>query len=134
MPAPKTKIAYENWKKNVSRAMTGRVISDKTRKKISLLHTGKPLSETHRLSLRVPHGGNSSHRWKGNAVSYSGLHKWVEKYLGKPRICENCGKKKLQHRQYHWANISKKYKRELTDWIRLCVKCHKAYDVDKIQL
>ncbi len=28
----------------------------------------------------------------------------------------------------HWANISHKYKRDLDDWIEMCVPCHKAYD------
>lgn len=66
--------------------------------------------------------------WKGDNVGYRAIHIWVEKHLGKPRICEDCGDTSLKHRQYHWANISRNYKRLITDWRRLCVKCHKAYD------
>jgi len=25
----------------------------------------------------------------------------------------------------HWHNISGEYKRDVSDWIRLCAKCHK---------
>lgn len=70
----------------------------------------------------------NSFAWKGDEISYSGLHKWVSRKLGKPRCCEDCGKRCLKHRQYHWANISGNYKRVITDWRRLCVTCHKTYD------
>jgi len=66
--------------------------------------------------------------WKGENVCYRTKHIWIENKLGKPNFCEHCRNGKLKHRQYHWANISRKYKRNLNDWKRLCVKCHKAYD------
>jgi hypothetical protein len=69
--------------------------------------------------------------WKGNEVSYSGLHKWIQRKLGKPSFCESCRNGKLKNRQYHWANVSGKYLRELADWVRLCVRCHKKYDLLK---
>lgn len=48
-------------------------------------------------------------------------------------ICENknCpGKSKT----FHWASISRKCKRVFRDWIRLCVSCHKNYDLGNIKL
>ena len=33
-----------------------------------------------------------------------------------------------------WANRSGRYLRELTDWVRLCAKCHKAYDREELVL
>jgi hypothetical protein len=30
---------------------------------------------------------------------------------------------------YHWANISGTYERLREDWLRLCVPCHKKYDI-----
>ena len=66
--------------------------------------------------------------WKGEDVGYSGLHKWVALKLGKPKQCELCLKTTLNPYQIHWANKSHQYKRELTDWIRLCASCHLAYD------
>jgi hypothetical protein len=63
--------------------------------------------------------------WKGDNVSYIGLHAWVVKRLGKPNKCELCGRigKRLE-----WANKSREYKRDLNDWIRLCYSCHEKYD------
>lgn len=58
--------------------------------------------------------------WKGDKVGYSGLHEWIRKRLIKPNSCQFCGKNK----PLDLANISQKYKRELTDWIWLCKKCH----------
>jgi hypothetical protein len=78
--------------------------------------------------LRGDFKGEKNWQWKGDEVSYRSLHKWVERQLGKPRCCEDCGDKSLSHRQYHWANLSGNYKRITTDWRRLCCKCHKAYD------
>ena len=66
--------------------------------------------------------------WKGDQVRYRALHAWIENKLGKPDVCKFCGKSKLKGRRIHWANSNKKYKRNLTDWLRLCVRCHKAYD------
>lgn len=66
--------------------------------------------------------------WKGDDVGYIALHSWVKRRLGKPSKCEHCGKDGLTGRQIHWANKSQEYKRDLTDWLRLCVSCHIKYD------
>ncbi len=67
-----------------------------------------------------------SPNWKGDKVGRVALHQWVMRKLGKPRFCEHC--KSTTAKRYDWANISLKYKRALTDWKRLCRKCHIAYD------
>lgn len=72
--------------------------------------------------------GKNNPFWKGNSVGYFALHSWIRRELGKSDICEHCGKSGLKGRQIHWANKSGEYKRELTDWIRLCVRCHSGYD------
>lgn len=64
--------------------------------------------------------------WKGEKVGKSALHQWIERKLGKPKICENCGDN--SDRKYAWANKSHEYKRDLADWIRLCYPCHMKYD------
>lgn len=66
--------------------------------------------------------------WKGAKVGYSGLHKWVASKLGKPNTCEFCLKNVSNPYRIHWANKSHRYKRDLTDWLRLCARCHIAYD------
>ena len=34
----------------------------------------------------------------------------------------------MDKKRYHWANISGEYKRDLTDYKRLCVSCHRYFD------
>lgn len=70
--------------------------------------------------------GENHFNWKGDNVGRRTLHKWVEKYKGKPGKCELCQDENAK--KYEWANKSGEYKRELSDWLRLCGKCHFAYD------
>ena len=72
--------------------------------------------------------------WKGDAVSYSGLHKWVSSRLGKPKECEHCHAIVEDPKGIHWANKSQEYKRDLSDWLRLCRKCHMKYDNNSIEI
>jgi len=71
----------------------------------------------------------NSHLWKGDNVKYRALHCWVERQLGKPGVCEDCGKISSKQHTMHWANINGLYKRIISDWRRLCVKCHKKFDM-----
>lgn len=71
--------------------------------------------------------GEVHYNWKGNNVGYVALHKWIYKVLGQPNKCSECGKIG-NGRSMNWANKSQEYKREVSDWIRLCPKCHKNYD------
>lgn len=65
--------------------------------------------------------------WKGEDASYVAKHMWVKYHFGKPQLCEHCGT--TEKRMYHWANISREYKRDRSDWLRLCVPCHKKLDI-----
>ena len=67
--------------------------------------------------------------WKGDNVKYTALHQWIYKKLGQPSYCEHC--KSTIEIMYHWANISGRYKRDVKDWMRLCVRCHKRHDINK---
>lgn len=60
--------------------------------------------------------------------TYNAIHKWVNFQLGSPKECTECGFSSENSRQFHWANISKEYKRDTTDWVRLCVRCHHNWD------
>ena len=114
-----------------------RKINDSTRKKIGLAHKGKTIAKDTRKKLSAALKGrridDQAHRWRGADVGYGGLHTWVSKKLGKPTRCEHCGKDGLRGGSIHWANKSGEYKRELGDWIRLCVSCHKTYDLNRLQ-
>lgn len=70
--------------------------------------------------------GENNPCWKGDNVGYCQLHNWVKHELGKPMKCDFCGDETKS--KYEWANKSGKYKRDVTDWLRLCKKCHNRYD------
>lgn len=72
--------------------------------------------------------------WKGENAGYSALHKFVASRRGQPLICEQCDKETNGRHEIAWANISGEYKRDLSDWARLCAKCHKAFDSHKVSL
>lgn len=55
---------------------------------------------------------------------YSALHQWIKRQLGKPKICQQCG----SNNNVQWANKSHEYKWELSDWIALCIPCHRKHD------
>lgn len=126
--ATEFKEGFTPWnkgKKTGIKPWLGKARSEETKEKIRKAKTGVPSPAKGRPSSIA----NEKHpNWKGDFVSYSGMHYWVSRKLGKPDACEHCPKKGLKGRQIHWANKSHQYKRELSDWLRLCAKCHKAYD------
>lgn len=71
--------------------------------------------------------GKKNPRWTGDNVTYGGIHDWMTYNYGQPKKCEQCGSKN-ENTRYHWANISGEYKRDRSDWVRLCPKCHYKYD------
>ncbi len=107
--------------KNPTRYWLGKKFSDEHKKK---------LSET-RIANDIT--GAKHPRWVGDKVNYSSLHKWVKKGLGDLKECVYCGKQDAKRKDgrsaIQLANISHTYKRDLSDWIPLCVTCHFKYDV-----
>jgi hypothetical protein len=77
----------------------------------------------------VKNQNENNHNWKGEKVGYCALHTWVKRKLGIAKKCEFCGEKKTSlPNSVGWANKGHTYKRNLTDWISLCIKCHSSYD------
>ena len=66
---------------------------------------------------------------KKSKTKYIALHRYIYKKLGNPQICWKCKTKKAK--KYEWANKSGKYTKILSDWIRLCTKCHIKFDQSK---
>lgn len=120
-------------KKKLSKIFSGRKISDEQKEKLreSAIKRGLRPSEHCRSKaaeatrLRV---GEKNHKWKGDEVGYVALHTWVSRKKGKPKKCEICKKENLE--RYEWANKDRKYRRNTDDFIRLCVECHRNYDLD----
>lgn len=69
-----------------------------------------------------------SKRFSKEELTYSGLHQWISRTLGKPDTCDFCGKTGLTGKHIQWANKSGKYQKDISDWIRLCVPCHHKLD------
>jgi hypothetical protein len=75
---------------------------------------------------RTNHPVGAAHpQWKGDAVGYSGIHMWAARNFIRPAACEMCG---VDRGRFEWANRSGKYTRERSDWMSLCVRCHRTYD------
>ena len=68
--------------------------------------------------------GEKNHSWKGDKVGRIALHEWIRNRKPKPIFCEKCNLKYA----LDLANISQKYKRELSDWNWLCRRCHMVED------
>ena len=122
--------------------------SEETKLAFSIKTKGKVLSEEHKKNIAEGNKNNKSglingektrfgnygrvgRSWTGTKNEYRSLHKWVENKLGKPCECSQCGVV-AYGRQIHWANKSKEYKKVLSDWLRLCAKCHYKYDFYKL--
>ena len=65
-------------------------------------------------------------------ISYKGIHGWIIYQKGHPSFCIQCGKKGEKFNgkwSISWANKDHKYSRNLDDYIPLCYKCHRQYDI-----
>lgn len=121
--------------------MEGKTHSQETRLKMSLKRKGKNLSEEHKAKLRLirrseetkkkisnSQSEENGFQWKGDKAGVSAMHTWVIKWKGRPRECEVCGI--TTAKKFEWANVDHSYKRILDDYIRMCTKCHMAYDFE----
>src|SRR3990167_1260644 len=101
---------------------TGRKHSEESRLKMSISAKKRGYNQQTIDAKQVANSGEKHYLWKGSKVSYRNLHRWVERQLGKASICMI----NILHKssRYHWANISKKYKRDLKDWIQMCPSCN----------
>ena len=100
------------------------------RGKIPPSRKGTTMSESAKLKIGLAASGENSYAWKGDNATYGSIHDWVDRWKGKPDTCEMCGTSGLTKQQIHWANIDHEYRRVLDDYIRLCVSCHRYYDID----
>lgn len=129
----------EETKRKISLSLKGRI--PKNINTIAGWNRGKKMSQEQRDKIsktlkekgikpkvRFMAYGEKHPLWKSSNVSYSGLHYWIRRKLGKPKVCEFCGEDK---KRMTWANKSWEYKRTLDDWLPLCYSCHKKYDLNR---
>lgn len=128
-------------------AETGRLNSDDTRQKMADVKRGRSQTAEHRQNISAAKRGikpknfddalakahatpkpkgEANPAWKGDAVGYGALHRWVFRNKPRPLSCEHCGT--TTAKRYEWANKSRCYLRDLDDWMNLCVSCHRRYD------
>ena len=79
----------------------------KTRQKLSKImkiiwkdiRDGKRKDYFHTTEWRKKFGqgktGIKNHNWSGDKPSYRALHKWVQKWKGKPKVCSQCNSSPL---------------------------------------
>jgi hypothetical protein len=72
--------------------------------------------------------GDKHHIWKGDKMSYSGLHQWVRKYLPIPDLCENPG---CQNPPHDLANVTGIYNIDFSNWKYFCKSCYTGFDYSK---
>ncbi|HEC66582.1 MAG TPA: hypothetical protein ENI23_15005 [bacterium] len=94
---------------------------------------GHALSEETKRKISLANSGEKNGMWKGEKVTNKGIHDWLRRRLGKPKKCWWCGLDD-PNKRYEWANLSRKYKRDLKDWARLCMSCHSKYDNKVVNL
>lgn len=73
--------------------------------------------------------GEKSGVWKGDSAEYSSKHQVIASQKGRPKHCTICGTEDPS-KKYEWANKDHKYSRNLKDYFRACVKCHRKYDIE----
>lgn len=101
---------------------------------------GKPNNSSTKFT-KGANMGTSHPRWKGDSITYEGIHSFIKRRFGVASKCENpeCVYPRLDSRRrlmekprgFDWANVSGLYKRERSDWWPLCKSCHKKYDLRK---
>lgn len=78
--------------------------------------------------------GEHHFNWKGDSAKYFAIHNWIREKLDRSN-CEHCGISGYRYKNGMWsiecANISGRYERQVKDWIVLCRKCHRKYDISK---
>lgn len=124
---------------NIKRSITlfNRKFSLETRKKMSISAKKRwidPKYESYRKSHINRMTGKNNPNWikNRNKISYQSKHDFIRNKYGRPMFCENCGSE--NSKAFDWANISKQYKLNIDDWLRLCRRCHILYDRDNYDI
>lgn len=131
------KKGYTPWNKGLKTGVSGmkdKKHTEESKKKMSDNNAryweGKRFDSEHRKNLSLNHADfndEKSCNWKGDNVGFVALHLWVAKHRGRPSCCEHCHR--TDCKRFEWANVDHRYRRVLSDYIRLCTSCHRIYDI-----
>ena len=81
--------------------------------------------------MKLSIAGSPAHHSEKPVLTYSGIHKWIVRVAGQPSLCEECGDN--SDRKYQWADLSSNpkgiFKKDRANWKRMCIPCHKRYDL-----
>lgn len=109
----------------------------KGHKKIGGIGKGNKMSESAKLKIRqslLGRKGIQSRRWKGDKAGYVAIHTWLKNQNGKASECSNPNCKSQNPKRFEWASISRKWKRDVKDYIELCPSCHRIFDINNLTL
>jgi hypothetical protein len=86
---------------------------------------GKVVSEETRARISAACRGADRPNWRGDDISYEGLHRYLRDTYPKSGICNECG----AHARTEWALLhGHTYSRDIKDYRELCRRCHMRYD------
>ena len=120
----KMKPFTEQHKKNIGLANKGTKRPDLALRNKTKAQRGAVSKAMKGRKVTWAKSGEEHPNWKGDDVGYAGLHKWIRKNKPKPELCENC--KQRIPKQIH--NIDGEYKRDISDYMWVCVSCHSKLD------
>ena len=106
--------------------MKGKKHSEETKIKMSEnnWNKGKHLSEITKEKMSLSAKGERNHQWKGDDISFKGLHNWLLANKEKIGICSDCGKET----RTDWSSNNHEYTRDFNEYIERCRSCHMRYD------
>lgn len=118
---------FGKWMVGKIGANKGKKFSKKWRENLRKAHLGQV---SWCLGKKLPERcGINHHNWKGDNASKVALHLWVYRHKGKPKKCSRCGVKRGD-KIIDYMNINHKYHRNLNDYIPMCRRCHRKYDIE----
>lgn len=111
-------------KRTEEQKMKMSIVQKEVTKRKNYIPGFKGKHHTPKTNKRIHKKGEESHRWLGDDVGYSGVHKHVRYNKPKTELCEIC--KKVP--PIDISNISGIYTRDINDYEWLCRKCHQIKD------
>ena len=125
-PSPKGKIMSQETKDKLRKQRIGIARPKEVVEKISGTFFKKGHTPFNKGKVHLPEDKNPA--WKGDSVGYYSLHNWVKRKLGKANRCVHSGYSVPCSEKFEWASKSHNAKRDINDYMSLCIRHHRRYD------